>query len=232
MEENQNQNQQTPKTNDQAAKTEVKTQKNSSYSQSRNFSRDSRSRRGDREDRRSRNRGGGVNLKKRKGLKGRNRNSRKNSADNGPEIQSKVIQVRRVTRVVKGGKRMRFSALVVVGDGEGSIGYAIKKGLDFQDSVNKATTKAKQTMFKVSINEDGSVQFPSLTKYKSSIVYLKPAKAGTGLIAGGFVRPVIELAGIKNLYSKIVGSRNKIAGTQSVIEALKKYKLNTNLNLK
>jgi len=118
---------------------------------------------------------------------------------------------------------MRFSALVVVGDGKGSVGYAIKKGLDFQDSVSKATTKAKQNIIKIKINEDGSLDFPSRTKYKSSMVYFKPAKAGTGLIAGGYIRPVLELAGVTNLYTKIIGSRNKIAGTQAVLEGLKLY---------
>jgi small subunit ribosomal protein S5 len=149
------------------------------------------------------------------------RNQRRSEQES--DLQAKVILVRRVTRVVKGGKRMRFSALVVVGNSNGQVGYAIKKGMDYQDSVNKATTKAKQNLIKIDLDENFSLKFSSLTKHKSSVVFLKPAKSGTGLIAGGFLRPVLELAGIKNLYSKIVRSRNKIAGVQAVLEALKRY---------
>ncbi len=167
------------------------------------------------------------NNNRRRSLFNKNRNRKKLNLDN--QIESKVILVRRVTRVVKGGKRMRFSALVVVGNKNGEIGFAIKKGLDFQDSVNKATKKAKTVMQKIFINENQSLNFESKTKYKSAIVYLKPAKSGTGVIAGGYIRPVLELAGIKNIYSKIIGTRNKISGTQAVFEALKKYTSN-NIN--
>lgn len=170
---------------------------------------------------RSRNR-----MKTKGGFKGRKksaRGSRKNKFAEEDEFKSKVIEVRRVTRVVKGGKRMRFSAMVVVGDGKGQVGCAVKKGLDFQDAVAKATNKAKQKLIKVNIDEDGSLAFPSKTKYKAAMIFLKPAKSGTGLIAGGYIRPVLELAGVSNLYSKIIRTRNKIAGTQAVIEALKKY---------
>lgn len=139
------------------------------------------------------------------------------------EYESKVMEVRRVTRVVKGGKRMRFSALVVVGNKDGKVGYAIKKGLDYQDAVNKATRRAKLSLIHVSVDENLSLAFESKTKLKASELYLKPAKSGTGLIAGGFLRPVLELVGVKNIYSKIIGSRNKISGTQAVFAALKKY---------
>ena len=139
------------------------------------------------------------------------------------ELESRVIEVRRVTRVVKGGKRMRFSALVVVGDREGKVGIGLKKGLDYQDSVNKATKKAKTSLLTVNIDDQGSIAYPSITKHKSCVVYLKPAKSGTGVIAGGFLRPVLELAGVRNIYSKITRSRNKIPGTQAAFLALTKY---------
>jgi small subunit ribosomal protein S5 len=155
---------------------------------------------------------------------GARKNKRKNISEE-TEFQSKVIEVRRVTRVVKGGKRMRFSAMVVVGDGKGNVGCAVKKGLDFQDAVAKATNKAKQKLVKVKINDEGTLDFPSKTKHKAAVIFLKPAKSGTGLIAGGYIRPILELAGVSNLYSKIVRTRNKIAGTQAVIEALKKYEV-------
>jgi small subunit ribosomal protein S5 len=150
-------------------------------------------------------------------------NKRNKNSDENDSFQTKVILVRRVTRVVKGGKRMRFSALVVVGDSNGKVGFGLKKGADYQDSVAKATRQAKNKLINISLNEQESLGFPSITKHKSCMIYLKPANTGTGLIAGSFVRPILELAGIKNIYSKIVRSRNKIAGTQAVIHALEKY---------
>jgi small subunit ribosomal protein S5 len=138
-------------------------------------------------------------------------------------FDSQVIEVKRVTRVVKGGKRMRFAALVVVGNKQGQVGFGFKKGLDYQESVAKATRKAKENLIKIELNEDNSISFPITVKHKSVVVYLKPAKTGTGLISGGFLRPVLELAGIQNVYSKILGSRNKIAGVQAAIKALQAY---------
>lgn len=152
------------------------------------------------------------------------RDGRRQRDDSNSDLDSQVILVRRVTRVVKGGKRMRFSALVVVGDKAGRVGFGLKKGLDFQDAVAKATKKANDTLIKISIDDQGSISFPIKQKFKSAQVMLKPAKTGTGLIAGGFIRPVLELAGVKNIYSKIISSRNKVVGVQAVFEALKNYK--------
>jgi small subunit ribosomal protein S5 len=152
---------------------------------------------------------------------GRNRNSKPES--DIQELEAKVIEVRRVTRVVKGGKRMRFSALVVVGDREGKVGYGLRKGLDFQDAVAKATKAANNSLIKVKFDDHKSLPFVTDTKYKSCNIFLKTAESGTGLIAGGFIRPVLELAGIENIYSKINRSRNKIVGVQTVIKALEKY---------
>jgi small subunit ribosomal protein S5 len=156
---------------------------------------------------------------------GNRRTDRKNpkGGTDVQELESKVIEVRRVTRVVKGGKRMRFSALVVVGDRNGKVGFGLKKGADFQDSVAKATKQANGKLIKVSLDANKSLAFTSNTKHKSSEIFLKTASHGVGLIAGGFIRPVLELAGIENIYSKINRSRNKIAGVQCVIAALSKY---------
>jgi small subunit ribosomal protein S5 len=144
-------------------------------------------------------------------------------------IESQVLEVRRVSRTVKGGKKMRFSALVVAGDKEGKIGYGLSKGLDFQDAVSKATKKAKDTLVKIDINDNGSLKFPSYSKFKSSYIYIKPAQSGTGLIAGGFLRPVLQLAGVQNVYSKIVGTNNKVVGVRAAIELLKNsYLVKTN----
>jgi small subunit ribosomal protein S5 len=147
----------------------------------------------------------------------------KRREEENDSFETQVLQVRRVTRVVKGGKRMRFSALVVVGDKSGKVGYGLEKGLDYQESVAKATRKAKENIINVVITEDGSLKFPLVSEYKSSTIMLKPAFAGTGLISGGFIRPVLELVGIKNIYSKILGTNNKITGVKAMFKALQSY---------
>jgi small subunit ribosomal protein S5 len=148
---------------------------------------------------------------------------KKDFPESNQNIESTIIQVRRVSKTVKGGKKMRFSALVVAGDKQGKVGFALAKGLDFQDAVNKATKKAKETMIPLDLNDDASVKFSSNFKYKSARIYLKPALNGTGLIAGGFLRPVLQLAGVQNIYSKIIGSNNKVVGVRAAFEILKKY---------
>jgi small subunit ribosomal protein S5 len=166
---------------------------------------------------------GGRDGQKSTGGFGRRNDRRAPKGGDVQELESKVIEVRRVTRVVKGGKRMRFSALVVVGDREGKVGFGLKKGADFQDAVSKATKQANNKLIKITMNEDKSFKFASNTKHKSCEIFLRPAKTGVGLIAGGFIRPVLELAGIQNAYSKINRSRNKVVGVQSTIKALLKY---------
>ena len=138
-------------------------------------------------------------------------------------LENKVLQVKRVTKVVKGGKNTRFSALVIVGDKAGKVGYALRKGLDYQDAVNKAVKKAKENLININISDVHSLAFPIHCKYNAATIFLKPAQSGTGLIAGGFLRPVLELAGIQNIYSKIIGSNNKIVGIQAVFKALESY---------
>ncbi len=152
-----------------------------------------------------------------------NRNNRRQKPEEKDDFDSQIIQVKRVTRVVKGGKRMRFAALVVVGDKKGKVGYGLKKGMDFQESVAKATRQAKNNLLDIKVNDTGSIDFPTMIKYKSTSVMIKPADAGTGLISGGFVRPVLELVGLKNVYTKIIGSNNKTSGVQAVFEALKQH---------
>lgn len=166
--------------------------------------------------------GGGFGNKPKFGSNGK-RDFKKTPDKTELDMFAEVITVRRVTRVVKGGKRMRFAALVVVGDKKGLVGFANKKGMDYQDAVAKATKKAKENLIKINLTEDHSLSFSTVTKFKSARVLLKPAKAGTSLIAGGYVRPVLELVGIKNVYSKILGSNNKVVGVEAVINALKNY---------
>jgi small subunit ribosomal protein S5 len=161
-------------------------------------------------------------------LRRRKNDSRKKNDFTDSNIESQVLEVRRISRTVKGGKRMRFSALVIAGDRLGKVGFGLAKGLDFQDAVAKATKKAKDKLIRIEINEEGSLKFPVYYKFKSAYLYLKPAKSGTGLIAGGFLRPVLQLAGVQNIYSKIVGSNNKVVGVRAAIQALKdSYSLST-----
>lgn len=135
------------------------------------------------------------------------------------EFEQTVVEITRVTRVVAGGKRMRFRALVVIGDKKGSVGMAVKKGADVSEAVNKAVTAAKKFMFKVPMAK-GTIPHEVLFKYKASKILLKPAKPGTGVIAGGSVRAVVEAAGISDILSKSLGSANKINNVKAVFGAL------------
>ena len=136
------------------------------------------------------------------------------------EFDQKVIEVKRVTRVVKGGKRMRFRALVVIGDRKGRVGIGLRKGLDVPESVSKAVAAAKKNLISVRL-KTGTIPHETREKYKASSVFLKPASEGTGVIAGGAVRQLLDLAGIKNVLSKIYGSRNKVNTLMATYNALK-----------
>jgi|SRR3989344_5389587 len=138
-------------------------------------------------------------------------------------FEQRVVEISRVTRVVAGGKRMRFRALVVVGDRKGSVGMAVKKGSDVSEAVNKATTAAKRSMIKVPITR-GSIPHRVISKYKASKILLKPAPEGSGVIAGGPIRAVVEAAGISNIASKMLGSPNKINNVTATLQALQQLK--------
>jgi small subunit ribosomal protein S5 len=137
------------------------------------------------------------------------------------EFEEVVVQVDRVTRVVKGGRRLRFRALVVVGDRKGRVGAGVAKGLEVQSAVQKATLAAKKAMITVPLTESGSIPFDVTFTYGSSTVLIKPAGQGTSVIAGGAVRPVVALAGIQNLLSKQLGSNNRMNVVMATIGALK-----------
>jgi len=141
----------------------------------------------------------------------------------GREFEQKVIDVARVTRVVAGGKRMRFRTCVVIGDQKGKVGVGIAKGSDVTISINKAVNAAKKRLFQVPVIND-TIPFRIVKKFKAALVLLKPAPRGTGVIAGGSVRAVVELAGIKNIVSKMLGSNNKINNVKATILALKDIK--------
>lgn len=139
------------------------------------------------------------------------------------EFDQKVVEVKRVTRVTGGGKRMRFRALVVIGDHKGKVGMGLKKGNDFSESVNKAVAAAKKNMITLPLVDD-TIPHEMKIKYKSSSLMLRPARPGTGVIAGGAIRQVFDLAGVKNVVSKMLGSNNKVNNIKAVFEAFRKMK--------
>jgi small subunit ribosomal protein S5 len=154
----------------------------------------------------------------------RRRNSNREGGDRDRnEFDQKVVEVSRVTRVTAGGKRMRFRALVVIGDHKGKVGMGLKKGADVSESVNKAVNAAKKNMITLPLVNE-TIPHGLNIKYKSSSLMLKPAKPGTGVIAGGAVRSVMELAGVKNVVSKMLGSNNKVNNVKAVFAAFAKMK--------
>lgn len=139
------------------------------------------------------------------------------------DFEQKIVEVKRVTRVVAGGKRMRFRALVVIGDKKGKVGIGLRKGTDVSEAVNKAVNAAKKTMVSINLVND-TIPHELKFKYKSSVVFLKPAMPGTGIIAGGAIRSVLDLAGVKNILSKMLGSSNKVNNVMATYLALTKLR--------
>jgi len=135
------------------------------------------------------------------------------------EFDSTILDLARVTRVTKGGKRMRFRSCVVIGDRKGRVGYGVAKGADVQQSVSKATNQAKKNLIKVPIVEN-TVPHEVMKKFTAAKVLIKPAPEGTGIKAGGAVRVVLEMAGIPNVTAKILGTNNKINNAKATVLAL------------
>ena len=140
------------------------------------------------------------------------------------EITEKVVSIKRVTKVVKGGRHMRFSALVVVGDGNGHVGAGIGKAIEIPEAIRKGKEDAIKKLVSVPVDENGTIPHDYVGKFGSASVLLKKAPEGTGVIAGGPARSVIELAGIKNIRTKSLGSNNKqnvVLATINGLAALK-----------
>ena len=135
------------------------------------------------------------------------------------EFDKRVVSVRRVTKVVKGGRTLRFSALVVVGDGKGKVGLGIGKGREVSSAIEKATIIAKKNMKLINIVE-GTIPHETVGKFAATNILMLPAKPGTGVIAGGAARSVLELAGIKDIVTKIHGSTNKINCVKATMNGL------------
>lgn len=139
------------------------------------------------------------------------------------EFDQRVIEISRVARVMAGGKRMRFRACVVVGDKKGRVGLGLAKGADVTLAINKAVLKGQKRLLRVKMVND-TIPHQVRYKFKSAEVLLKPGPAGTGVVAGGPTRAVVELAGIKNIVIKMLGSRNKLNNVKATLEALKQLK--------
>ena len=136
------------------------------------------------------------------------------------ELKEKVVALNRVTKVVKGGRHMRFSAVVIVGDENGHVGVGSGKAAEVPEAIKKAIQEAKKNLVEVPI-VNTTVPHEYIGKFGSASVMLKPAAIGTGLIAGGSVRPVLELAGYKNIRTKVIGTNNPRNVVYATIEGLK-----------
>ncbi|MCR4278753.1 MAG: 30S ribosomal protein S5 [bacterium] len=140
------------------------------------------------------------------------------------EYDEKNLEVARVTRVTKGGKRMRFRALTVIGNRKGRVGFGTGKGVDFPGSTSKAAAQARKSLITVPMR-NGTIPHSIRAKYAAAEILLNPAPRGTGIKAGGPVRVVLELAGVGNVTAKILGSKNKINNVRAVFKALSLLKL-------
>ena len=140
------------------------------------------------------------------------------------ELEDKVVSIKRVTKVVKGGRNMRFTALVVVGDGKGHVGVGLGKAAEIPEAIRKGKEDATKNLIEVKLDENGSITHDITGKHTGASVLLKRAPKGTGVIAGGPARNVCELAGITNIRTKSLGSNNKQNVVLATIDALSQLK--------
>ena len=143
---------------------------------------------------------------------------------NSLELNEKVVSIKRVTKVVKGGRNMRFTALVVVGDGNGHVGAGLGKATEIPEAIRKGKEDAAKNLISVALDENDSVTHDYIGKFGGASVLLKKAPEGTGVIAGGPARAVIEMAGIKNIRTKSLGSNNKQNVVLATLEGLRQIK--------
>lgn len=141
-------------------------------------------------------------------------------SDNGEELQEKLVAVRRVAKVVKGGRQFGFSALAVVGDGAGKVGFGSGKAREVPAAIQKAMEEARRNMVSVALTEN-TLQYPITATHGAAKVFMQPATPGTGIIAGGAMRAVFEVLGIQNVLAKCIGSSNPVNVVRATINGLK-----------
>lgn len=146
----------------------------------------------------------------------RNQKQRNEASD----LQERVVFINRVSKVVKGGRRFSLVALVVVGDGKGNVGLGMGKSAEVPQAISKAALDAKKNMFKVPLTQDGSIPHDVMGHFGAGRILIKPAVEGTGVIAGGAVRPLFELAGIRNVLSKSLGTDNGLNIIKAAVDGL------------
>jgi small subunit ribosomal protein S5 len=139
-------------------------------------------------------------------------------------FEERVVSINKICKTVKGGRRLRFSALVVVGDGKGYVGFGTGKANEVPDAIKKALEAAKKNLYKVPMIKGDTIPHQIIGEFGSSKVFMKPAQEGTGIVAGGPVRAVLELAGVKNIYSKVYGSRAPINIVRATIDGIENMK--------
>ncbi len=144
----------------------------------------------------------------------------KKEEDNNEGLQEKLVQVNRVAKTVKGGRIFQFTALTVVGDGNGKVGFGRGKAREVPIAIQKAMEAARRNMISVDLNGD-TIQYPTKGVHGASKVYMQPASQGTGVIAGGAMRAVLEIAGIQNVLSRCYGSTNPVNVVRATFNALK-----------
>ena len=142
----------------------------------------------------------------------------------GMELNDRVVTINRVTKVVKGGRTFRFAALVVVGDENGHVGVGLGKATEIPEAIRKGKEDAKKNVIYIEKNDHDSIHHSIIGRFGASKVLLKPAPAGTGVIAGGAMRAVLELAGVRNIVAKSIGSNNKHNVVNATIEGLRMLK--------
>ena len=166
-----------------------------------------------------------TKTEKKKGVKGAKKAAprmAKKEKDN--RFEERVVSINRISKTVQGGRKMRFAALVVVGDGKGYVGFGTGKANAVPDAIKKALEAAKKNLYKVPMVKGGTFPHEIMGEYSAAKVFMKPAPIGTGIVAGGPVRAVLELAGIKNVYSKVYGSRTPINVVRATINGIQNMK--------